>query len=300
MFNIIYSSYYLQYNFGQDHPFWPQRAKVFLKKLKQQSKIKYFIIKPKRGEDKDVLLVHSQEYLLEVKNKAENLGMLSIDTPLNPKVVESAFWSVGGSILTAKKALTGHVSVNLLGGLHHAGIDQSSGFCIFNDHSIAIKKLQKLGLIKTALILDLDVHAGQGTQEIFYHDSSVYTISLHQDPVTLYPGTGFPEQTGQGQGKGYNKNIILQPGTQDLEYFLALDEALATINGFKPDLLAVVLGTDTYRKDPLAALQLSDNAFFNIGKRLAQYQKLAVFFAGGYSQETPDLWLNFLKGLNSE
>lgn len=300
MINIIYSPYYLQYYFGPDHPFWPQRAAVFLKKLSKKKDIKINIIEPNKAEDKDILLVHSKNYLNDVKNLARFKQNLSIDTPLNTKILEAAYWSVGGSILTVKLALNRQVSINLLGGLHHAGINESSGFCVFNDHSIAIKKAQKEKLVKKVIIFDLDVHAGQGTQEIFYDDPTVFTISLHQDPATLYPGTGFPEQQGRGKGKGYNKNVILQPGTQEFEYLLALDMVLPEVESFKPDLIALVLGTDTYKNDPLAALKLNSKSYFKIGQRFAKFKKLAIFFAGGYSQETPDLWLEFIKGLTHE
>lgn len=296
MLKIIYSPYYLKYDFGPNHPFWPQRVKVFLNKLKK-SNFNYQLVESSKAKDEDILLVHTQDYLRRVKKLAEENGLLSIDTPVNEEILRATYWSVGGSILAVKLALKGEKAINLLGGLHHAGINNSSGFCIFNDHSIAIRKLQKEGLIKKTMIYDLDVHAGQGTQEIFYSDPSIFTISLHQDPVTLYPGTGFPEQIGKGKGKGFNKNIILEPGTKEAEYLMALDSALAIYEDYKPDLVCLVLGVDTYKDDPLASLYLEEKTYFKIGQRFKKFPKLAIFFAGGYSKKTPDLWLEFLRGL---
>jgi len=293
---IIYSKKYLDYNFGPDHPFWPQRAGIFLKKLKK-SKISHEILTPQRATDKDIFLVHSEEYLKKVKKLAKQRSSLSIDTPLNPNVLEAAFWSVGGSILALNLATQGEKAINLLGGFHHAGISTGSGFCVFNDHSIAIRKFQKEGKIKKAIIYDLDVHAGQGTQEIFYFDPTVFTISIHQDPTTLYPGTGFSWQKGEGRGKRYNLNIPLPPGIEEKEYLSVLDSVLPKAKIFNPDVVVLVLGVDTYKKDPLANFKLEETTYMKIGEKFKKFSKLAVMFAGGYSKETPRLWLNFLKGL---
>jgi len=263
MLTVIYSQQYLNYNFGVDHPFWPERALQFIKLLKKGD-LKFKIIEPKRASDKDILLVHSKEYLKRVKRLAEEHGALSIDTPVNPEVLE--------------------------------GISDSSGFCIFNDHSIAIKKLQKERKIKKAMIYDLDVHAGQGTQEIFYSDPTVFTVSIHQDPQTLYPGTGFAWQTGEGEGKGHNLNVPLLPGTREFKYLCALDNILPLAKKFKPDVVVLVLGVDTYKEDPLASINLEANTYGKIGERFKRFEKLAVMCAGGYCQKTPELWLSFLKG----
>lgn len=293
---IIYHPKYLQYDFGSNHPFWPERAKFFLEKI-ERTGIEYKIIKPEKATDEDILLVHSKDYLQKVKQLAQTNGNLSIDTPINSQILEAACYSVGGSITALENAVQGNLAINLLGGLHHAGVSQSSGFCVFNDHSIAIKKLQQQGKIKKAMIFDLDVHAGQGTQEIFYSDPTVFTISIHQDPATLYPGTGFPDQTGGGAGKGYNKNVILPPSSKEKKYLIALDSVLPLAKKFKPDLLVLVLGVDTFRKDPLAQIRLDEETYSKIGKRFSHFKNLAIMFAGGYSRQTPDLWIKFLQGL---
>jgi len=197
---IIYSSKYLNYGFGPDHPWWPERSREFLKILKK-SGLKYGILEPKRAKDRDIMLVHNKNYIQKVKKLAENLGFLSPDTPVTPKNLEAVFWYVGGTILACDLALSGEIAFNTLGGLHHAGISDSSGFCIFCDHAIAIKKLQREKKIKKAFILDLDVHAGNGTQEIFWQDPTVFTLSIHQDPTFFYPGTGFSNQIGEGKGQ---------------------------------------------------------------------------------------------------
>lgn len=292
---VIYHQQYLKYDFGPGHPLWPDRVLPFLEKLKKLS-IPHEILVPKRATDEDLLLVHSLDYLERVKRLAQDLGALSLDTPVNPNLLEAAYYSVGGSILALEEAMKGEKVINLLGGLHHAGINDSSGFCLFNDHSIAVRKLQKEKKIKKAMIYDLDVHAAQGTQEIFYSDPKVFTISIHQDPMTLYPGTGFASQTGEGAGQGYNLNVPLPPGTREEEYLRALDKVLPLAKKFLPDIIVLVLGVDTYKEDPLASLRLDEDTYRKIGERFKKFPKLAVMCAGGYSHQTPDLWLSFLKG----
>lgn len=292
---IIYSKNYLKYNFWPEHPFQAKRAEEFIKQLKQ-SKVKYQILEPKRATDDDILLAHSPDYLKRVKRLAREGGALSIDTPVNPNVLEASYWSVGGSILALSLALQSERAMNLLGGFHHARISDSSGFCIFNDHAIAIRKLQKEQKIKKAMIYDLDVHAGNGTQEIFYSDPTVFNISIHQDPTFFYPGTGFSWQKGEGKGKGYNLNIPLKPGTSEKEYLEKLDYVLPLYKKFKPDLVILILGVDAYKEDPLANINLEVESYQKIGKRFKKFSKLAVLCAGGYSQQIPNLWLSFLKG----
>lgn len=291
----IYSPNYLKYDFGPGHPFWPQRAEKFIQLL-SNSVIKHEIIEPKRATDEDILLVHTKDYLNKVKILAQENGALSVDTPVNQDILKTAYYSVGGSILALNLALNGERTMNLLGGLHHAGISDSSGFCVFNDHAIAIRKLQKDNKIKKAMIYDLDVHAGNGTQEIFYSDPTVFKISIHQDPTFFYPGTGFSWQRGEEKGKSYNLNIPLPAGTEEKEYLATLEKVLPLAQKYLPDVVILILGVDTYREDPLASFNLEIGTYQKIGERFKKFSKIALLCAGGYSQETPNLWLSFLKG----
>ncbi len=298
MLNVIFHEKYLNYSFGEGHPFWPERAKVFLEILKKNN-FPYRLIEPKKATDEEILMVHTSEYLSKLKKMIElGQGYLSLDTPVNKKNVEAAYYYVGGTITACDLALQGKSVINTLGGLHHAESNNSSGFCIFNDHAIAIRKLQKEGKIKKAAILDLDVHAGNGTQEIFYNDSSVLEISIHQDPTNFYPGTGFTNQKGAGKGEGFNINIPLPAGTQEKEYLYAIDKALPKINEFGPNLLVVILGADTYKDDPLALIELEKSSYAKIAEKLTRFNKKAILFAGGYSRDVPEIWLEFVQNLN--
>ena len=295
MLHVVFHPKYLNYRFGPGHPFWPERAKEFLKRIEKEN-LKYKLHKPKKATDEDIMLAHVPEYLDRVKNLAKANGALSIDTPVNEEVVEAAYYSIGGTLLAARLALGGKRVMNLLGGLHHAGIADSSGFCIFNDHAIAIRKLQKSGKIETAFVFDVDVHAGQGTQEIFYSDPTVFTLSIHQDPKTLYPGTGFPEQEGKGRGQGFNRNIILTPGSGEEQFLKAVEQGLSLQTKFNPDLTVLILGADTYKEDPLANIKLELETYKKLGRKLKDIENLCILCAGGYSRKVPDIWLSFLYG----
>jgi acetoin utilization protein AcuC len=295
---IVYSQKYLNYHFDPGHPFWPERARQFVELLKSRFKFKFKIVEAPRATDGEILLVHTKDYLERLKKMVkQGGGYLSVDTPVNKDNFEAAYYYVGGTVEAAKLALKGQQVVNTLGGLHHAETNSSSGFCIFNDHAIAIRKLQKGQRIKKAAVLDLDVHAGNGTQEIFYSDPTVLKISIHQDPTFFYPGTGFAWQTGEGRGKGFNINYPLQPGTGEPEYLDVLDEAISRVKDFKPDILVVILGVDTYKNDSLASIQLEKESYAKIAKRLKDFSKKTVLFAGGYSQDVPELWYEFVKAL---
>lgn len=294
--SVVYSDNYLKYDLGADNPISRDKTAVFLRKLKKDGEIPYEVIEAPRANDDDVLLAHTQRYLTEVKRAATDRMDLSLDTPVDENTLEAAYFLIGGTILCSNLALQDKRVINLIGGMHHASSHQGSGFCVFNDHAIAIRRLQQDGKIKKATIYDIDVHAGQGTQEIFYEDPSVLTVSIHQDPYTIYPGTGFEWQRGAGEGLGTNINIPLPPGTTETEYLTALDLVLERTTSFSPDLTVLLLGVDTYKGDLLGGFRLEEESFGKIGERFKDREKLAVLFGGGYSTKIPDLWMAFLKG----
>lgn len=293
---IVYSDNYLKYDLGADNPISRDKTTIFLQKLKAEGRINYEIIEPKKASESDLLLVHTPKYLSELKRLAANSLEADPDTPVNQGMLEGGLYIVGGTILSLNLTLEGKRVINLIGGMHHAGSFQASGFCIYNDHAIALRKLQKEGKIKKATIYDLDVHAGQGTQEIFYEDPTVLTVSIHQDPHTIYPGVGFESQKGSGKGLGMNINVPLPPFTNEEAYLKALDFVLNQTKGFSPDINILILGVDTYKEDLLGNLRLEQESYRKIGERFRKFDKLAVLFGGGYSTKIPDLWMTFLKG----
>jgi acetoin utilization protein AcuC len=186
----------------------------------------------------------------------------------------------GGSAQAALAMWTGEVehAVNIAGGLHHAMRGYASGFCIFNDVVLAIRTMLAAGAKKIAYV-DIDVHHGDGVQAAFYDDPRVLTISLHQDPRTLFPGTGFPTEVGTGDAEGTAVNVALPPGTGDAGWLRAFQAVVpGAVRAFGPDVLVTQCGCDTHHEDPLANLELTVD-----GQRtaIAALHRLAHEVAGG-------------------
>jgi acetoin utilization protein AcuC len=187
----------------------------------------------------------------------------------------------GASVQAAELINQGKTDLafNPSGGLHHAMPARASGFCYLNDVVLACMTLAEAG--KKVLYLDVDVHHGDGTQHAFYERSDVMTISLHQSGRTLFPGTGFVDEIGDGDGKGYSVNLPLPIGTYDEAYLKAFSEAaLPLIKAFAPDAFVLELGTDALAGDPLANLQLTNNTYATIIENLLKFN-VPILMAGG-------------------
>jgi acetoin utilization protein AcuC len=212
---------------------------------------------------------------------------------------------VAGATLAAARAVwrgeAGHAA-NIAGGLHHAMRRSASGFCIYNDPAIAIKQMLAQGAERIAYV-DLDVHHGDGVQAAFYDDPRVLTISLHEHPATLFPGTGLPSEIGSGDGRGYAVNVALPAGTGDAGWLRAFDAVVPPLlRAFAPEVLVSQHGCDSHRLDPLANLELSVD-----GQRRAQLMvhdlaheltggKWLLTGGGGYElvQVVPRSWTHLL------
>ncbi|MCU1658460.1 MAG: NAD-independent protein deacetylase AcuC, partial [Pseudonocardiales bacterium] len=186
-------------------------------------------------------------------------GLGTGDDPVFPGMYEASALIAGGSALAARQVWDGHSehAVNIAGGLHHAMRGYASGFCVFNDVVVAIRTLLAAGARKIAYV-DIDVHHGDGVQAAFYDDPRVLTISLHQDPRTLFPGTGLPTEIGQGAAEGTSVNVALPPGTGDEGWLRAFGAVVpGAVRAFGADVLVTQCGCDTHHEDPLANLELS-------------------------------------------
>ena len=172
---------------------------------------------------------------------------------------------------------------------HHAEPDRAMGFCLYGNAALIVRHLQQIHGLARVAVIDFDVHHGNGTQAAFYDDPSVLTVSLHGDPRTLWPGTGYAHETGVGDGRGYAVNVPLPPGTGDAAYLRALrDLALPRVRAFRPEALVVSAGFDAHAADPLAGLMLSSDGFAAIGRELAKLAdevcdgRLVATLEGGY------------------
>ncbi|GAB4544032.1 MAG: histone deacetylase family protein [Anaerolineales bacterium] len=165
---------------------------------------------------------------------------------------------------------------------HHAGRDYAAGYCFLNNAAIAANFLSARGRVA---VLDIDYHAGNGTQDIFYERADVLTISIHADPQFEYPHfIGFADEIGAGAGRGFHRNFPLAAGATDAQYLAALDEALSVIHAFAPRYLVLSAGMDTFSGDPLGTFQLTRAGFAEIGKRIAALAlPAAIVMEGGYA-----------------
>ncbi len=238
---------------------------------------------PDPATDEDVLLVHSQEYVRKLKT-----GMLTyteklrMEIPYSPELIEACWLAAGGSILAGRCALSDGWAANIGGGFHHAYPDHGEGFCVLHDVAIAIRRLQFDRAIETAMVIDTDVHHGNGTAAIFGGDSTVFTISIHQE--NNYP---YPKPPS-------NVDINLEDGVGDDDYVAILEKnLLQAFEQFQPGLIFYIGGADPYREDQLGGLTLSfeglkrrDALVFDYARRLKI--PLAITLAGGYARRVAD------------
>ena len=264
------------------------------------------ILKPKPAEVADLMRAHSRSYIDLIFEFAEKRRAYDLDTPISPSILEGSLHIIGGALRTGESLFRGEIDrgVCLGGGLHHAGEDFGGGFCLFNDVAILTRFLQKEMGIKKVLILDYDVHSGNGTSDIFYSDPSVLFISVHQDPKTLFPGTGFIEQIGRDEGRGFNVNLPLPPGTGSETYFHALRTVFVPLaSEFKADVILANGGSDPHYADILGGLGLTVNSFFKLSKLIMEVAesecegKAVLLVGSGYNpQVLPACWFALTAG----
>ncbi|MBI3291339.1 MAG: histone deacetylase [Elusimicrobia bacterium] len=263
------------------HPEAPSRVQRSVQYLKSQGWPVEGDFPPATSED--LLRVHSPSLLQQVQS-----GQFEDpDTPVLPHIDDFARWSAGAALAALASALQGTPAFSLMRPPgHHAGRSQLGGFCYFNNLAGAVEKALAAGHRVT--IVDIDVHHGNGTQDIVQGKPDLLFLSLHQVP--LYPGTGL-------RSEGNCLNIPLSPGTTGAQYLKALEQAMKRVETFKPTLLAVSAGFDTYKEDPLANLALDLETYVAIGQRLAALgcPRFAVL-EGGYSTDLPQCIERFLTG----
>jgi acetoin utilization deacetylase AcuC-like enzyme len=227
--------------------------------------------------------IHTPEYIESVRAICEaSGGMLDEDTPVSSESFQIAKLSSGALLSVCDAVMVGKIQRGFSAARppgHHALPDRAMGFCLFSNIAIAAKYLQKKYHLNRIAIVDFDVHHGNGTQACFESDPSVLFISVHQDPRTLWPGSGFAEEIGIGAGKGFTINVPLMPGADDEAYFRAMDEKiLPGVEEFAPEILLLSAGFDAHADDPLAQMRMSEEGFGEITRRL---RALADELCGG-------------------
>jgi acetoin utilization protein AcuC len=289
---------------GPQHPLKPERLQRTFELLSEYDAFaapNVEVVKPRLAEPDELALFHNQDYIRvtralsrgELSLPAGSYGFGPGDNPIFPEMYETEALKVGSALQAAELLYSGNceVAFSYSGGLHHAGPDFASGFCVFNDCAVAIQWLVDQGL--RVAYIDIDVHHGDGVQNAFYDSDRVLTISLHQDPHTLFPGTGFVDEIGRGPGTGFSVNVPLAPLTFDEAYLRAFEAIVPPVlHRFSPDIVATQLGVDTHYTDPLANLALTTHGQLALFQALeALSPRWLAFGGGGYAVDlVPRSW----------
>jgi acetoin utilization protein AcuC len=259
------------YDFGPGHPLAPLRVELTMALARELGVLalpSVSLAAPAPAQLDELELVHDAAYIDAVRQAGYDgmgNGRYGLGTPDNPvfdHMHEASALVAGATLAAARAVWRGEAlhAANIAGGLHHAMRRSASGFCVYNDPAIAISWLLASGAQRIAYV-DVDVHHGDGVQAAFYHDPRVLTISLHEHPATLFPGTGLASEIGAGDGRGYAVNVALPAGTGDAGWLRAFDAVVPPLlRSFQPEILVSQHGCDSHRLDPLAHLELTIDA----------------------------------------
>jgi acetoin utilization protein AcuC len=311
MIYLYYSDKFQRYNFGPEHPFNPARLMLAYALIEESDLIDDFAcrIEPHPAGEADLLRVHTSEYVAAVQAEEPDLafGLGSDDTPIFPGIFDASRLLAGGSIDAARRIVAEDCSAfNIGGGLHHAMPSFASGFCVFDDPALAISILKER--FERVLYIDIDGHHGDGVQQIFYEDPRVLTISMHESGLYLFPGTGFVDEIGIGEGKGYSANIPMPMYSGDKEYRFAFEEIVPNLfEWFQPDVVVAQMGVDTHYSDPLTSLNLTLTGYTYLVRRIIELadlysrSRLLALGGGGYNMEVvPVAWTSVLRLMRKE
>ncbi|HEX9897052.1 MAG TPA: hypothetical protein VGA85_05275 [Dehalococcoidales bacterium] len=320
---ILYREDLKEYDFGPGHPFRGDRYQIFPKFLTEHMRPddKYIFLKAEPATDKDLQLICAPDYIEFTKKyyKAAYMGEVEDESAFfqyhnmdnlprgRPgKLEEAARIVIGQAKLAVDLVQLGRYRkvISLGGGLHHAKRDFGEGFCIYNDVAFTGIYLVEQYKLERVLILDTDAHAGNGTADYFYSDPRVLFIDIHQDPRTLYPGTGFVYEIGVGEGKGKTVNIPLPPNAGNDSYKLVFEEIIEPLTAeFQPQIIVRNGGSDPHFSDELTSLGLTVAGFHMIGEKVRKMAEICDgkeidLIASGYNRDVlPYAWLALVAGL---
>lgn len=298
---ILYSDAFLLHSTGAGHPESPDRLKVIINRLRNDAtlaaKTDWIAFEPASTDA--IETAHTADYIRLVKAECDALEdgrrtpLSTGDTILSDGTWRAATLAAGAGMAGVDHVMNGtHRSAFALvrppG--HHATANRGMGFCVFNNIAIAARHAQHRHGLERILIVDIDVHHGNGTQDIFYEDPSVFFFCVHQHP--LYPRTGRPEETGRGRGKGFTRNIDLPQGAGDEDILGAIKDTLRpAMESFKPELILVSAGFDGHANDPLGGLAYTEEGFAGMARELLLLAnrhasgRIVFLLEGGYATQ---------------
>lgn len=309
---VVMDKRYLEHDPGSNHVESPERLRAIYALFEEPDfKDKFVKVEPRRADQEELSWNHSEEYIKRVAATAGKASSyLDPDTRTSEKSYDVALLAVGGvfalmDVLLDKKISNGFALVRPPG--HHAEVDRAMGFCLFNNVALGAHYLIKRYGLKRVLIVDWDIHHGNGTQHSFYDRSDVLYFSTHQFPY--YPGTGNFNEIGSGEGAGYTVNIPLAGGQGESEYIAIFQNILRPIAlEYKPEMVLVSAGFDIYHRDPLGTMQITEKGFARLTHILMDLAdlccqgRLLLVLEGGYNvmgqKESIRAVLNVLTGEN--
>jgi len=293
---LLYDDIYLSHKTGQGHPEAPQRLSVIIRRLEEKGLYsQLFALRASPASLEWLTTVHTHQYVQRVRNSCQNdlKNLDSADVPISRHSYEAAAAAVGGVLSAIDAVIDGRIenafcAVRPPG--HHALKNKAMGFCIFNNVAVAARYIQKQHKLAKILIVDWDVHHGNGTQEAFYDDPNVLYFGVHQYP--FYPYTGSETERGTGKGLNYNINVPLPAGSTDTDYKKVFEEKLEPAAlAFEPEFVLISAGFDAQKQDLLGAMEVTPDGFAEltrIVKRIAERccrGRLVSVLEGGYNLE---------------
>ena len=272
---LIWNPAFTSYRFRPDHPFNPTRLELATSLIEAMGLIDgadHRVVEPRMATEEELLRVHTPAYLDAVRRLSEQgaraadgarWGLDTEDTPIFAGMHEATATVVGGTIMAAEMVMRGEVerSFAIAGGLHHAHREQASGFCVYSDLGAAIAWMRE-EFDARVLYIDNDGHHGDGVQGLFYDDPEVLTLSIHESGRYLFPGTGFADELGEGDGYGYSVNLPLEPQTEDDSWISVYGDLVNEVaDAFQPDVIVLQFGCDAHLYDPLTHLRCTTRMF---------------------------------------
>ncbi len=309
---LVWSDALTDYNLGPSHPLAPIRVELTIALARELGVLDRFdIVEPQPLSVDELATVHARHYIAGVQELSEfpyesdpALGLGTGDNPVVFGMHDASALVAGATVEAARRVWTGEANraANIAGGLHHAMPGHASGFCVYNDPALAIRWMLDHGAERVAYV-DVDAHHGDGVQAIFYDDPRVLTVSIHEGPRTLFPGTGYADEIGGPGAEGTAVNIPLPPGTTDAGWLRAFHAVVpAVVMAFQPEVLVSQHGCDSHRDDPLTNLALTidgQRASYLAVERLAEDVaggRWVVTGGGGYAlySVVPRVWTHLL------
>jgi acetoin utilization deacetylase AcuC-like enzyme len=310
--DLVYHDVFAKHEISLGHPESPDRlrsAMAYIKNACYLEDAHLNLLTPVPAEMEEIYKMHGRAYLDGIEEKSsKGGGFYTIDTAVNTYTYEAAILAAGGGIEAVDRIMAGtsrNAFVLCRPPGHHAEYERAFGFCFINNIAVAANHLVQSCGLNRVMIIDYDAHHGNGTQNAFYSSNQVLYVGLHQDGRTLFPGSGFSNEMGTGQGLGYTVNLPMYPGAGDVSYELVFTEVIEPLaDVFKPEFILVSVGFDCHYQDPLTSLGLTTSGIAMMNERIKKIaanhasERLTYFLEGGYNLDAMGMGsLNVLEEL---